>query len=342
MSLRASLTRAIMSLPDPVLRAMAGRGMEAHRDGELYLDPRFQIMDLAIRKRPPLHSHGVHAARGISAAFWAELAVAPQGGQRVEDATLEFEGRAIKVRKYNRVRDDADGEDAILYLHQGGGVIGDLETCDAFCRMLAYRTQVQVFSVDYRLAPEHPFPAGLEDALAAYRWLAGVTKGRVAVGGDSMGGHFAAILCQEARANGWPQPFRQVLIYPALDLAARSQSHEKFGDLSFLSRETMDWFMAQYLSSDASDRTQPRLSPLRQPDLRGLAPALIYTANFDALRDEGEAYARELKSAGTLVSYTNFPTLAHGFTAFTGVVPAARRACETIADDLAKAFDPAD
>jgi len=193
-----------------------------------------------------------------------------------------------------------------------------------------------VLSVDYRLAPEHRFPAGLEDVLAAYRWARdnsvrfGAPDGRVAIGGDSMGGAFAAVLAQEMKRTGEPQPSLQLLIYPAVDVASETQSMTTYADAYPLSRPTMEWFMGHYLGPDA-DPADPRVSPIRCEDLAGLAPALVITAGFDPLVDQGEAYAKRLRDAGVPVVYRCYDSLAHAFTAFTGVVPAADIACREIA-----------
>lgn len=341
MNPRAALTRVVLALPDPVLIAMSG-GPPVEDQGHR-LDARLQFLDSAARKRRAMHTLGVRAARASIAGFWASIAPPAMTGVRARDTHVEQAGHSLNFRMYTPLERSAGPASAILYLHMGGGVIGDLNTCDAFCRMLALETGALVASLDYRLAPEHPFPAGLEDALRAYEWLManaaalGVAPGRIAIAGDSMGGSFAAITCQEARVRGWAPPVLQVLIYPAVDLAARTQSHDAFGQLAFLSRQTMDWFMELYLP-EGIDRTQPRLSPIRHADLCGLPPALIYTAHFDALRDEGRTYAEALRAAGNSVLHRDFSTLAHGFTAFTGVVPAARRACLTIAQDVAAAL----
>ena len=215
-------------------------------------------------------------------------------------------------------------------------MIGDLETCDAFCSILAKDARCAVLSVDYRLAPEHRFPAGLEDVLAAYRWgrdnaaRFGAPAGTAAIGGDSMGGNFAAVIAQELRRAGEAQPALQLLIYPAVDVASETQSMTTYADAYPLSRATMDWFMGHYMPTDASP-TDVRLSPIKETDLSGLAPAVVVTAGFDPLVDQGEAYAKRLRDAGAPVAYRCYDSLAHGFTAFTGAVPCADVACREIA-----------
>jgi acetyl esterase/lipase len=192
-----------------------------------------------------------------------------------------------------------------------------------------------VLSVDYRLAPEHRFPAGLEDVLAAYRWgrdnaqAFGAPLGQAAIGGDSMGGNFAAVICQMLRKAGEPQPALQLLIYPAVEAACDSASMTTYENAFPLSRATMDWFIGHYIGPGDTP-ADTRLSPIREPDLKDLAPAVVVTAGFDPLVDQGEAYARRLRDAGVPVVYRCYDSLAHGFTAFTGAVPDADVACREI------------
>ena len=219
-----------------------------------------------------------------------------------------------------------------------------LETCDAFCSILACCGRTAVISVDYRLAPEHRFPAGLEDVLAAYRWgrdnaeRFGAAPGQVAIGGDSMGGGFAAIVAQEMKRTGEPQPLLQLMIYPAVDLASETLSMRTYADAYPLSKATMDWFVGHYLGPDA-DPSDPRASPSRAKDLKGLAPAVVVTAGFDPLVDQGEDYAKQLKAAGVPVVYRCYDALAHAFTAFTGAVPCADVACREIAGLVREGYE---
>jgi acetyl esterase/lipase len=227
----------------------------------------------------------------------------------------------------------------LLYFHQGGCVIGDLDWCEPFCRVLANGARCPVLSVDYRKGPEHRFPAAQDDAWAVYRWArqhAGEVGGdptRVGVGGDSAGGGLAAVIAQRARAEGVAQPSCQLLIYPWLIAYAANDAYRDFGSCYPLSRADMEWFIAHYLN-DERDRDDARISPGLAGDLRGLAPALVYTAGFDLLCDEGEDYARRLEAAGVPVVFRCFESLAHAFTGFAGVVPAAARALAQIARDV--------
>jgi acetyl esterase len=187
-----------------------------------------------------------------------------------------------------------------------------------------------LLAIDYRLAPEHPFPAAVEDAEAAYRWAAATAGplgvgGRIAVGGDSAGANLAAAVCLTARDAGAPPPAMQLLIYPATDAAGEAPSRRAFGEGFLLTRNDMDWFEDRYLP-EGSDRADPRVSVLRATSLDGLPPAYVATAGFDPLRDEGEAFAERLRQAGVRVTLRRHPGLVHTFANLTAVCPSARAA----------------
>jgi acetyl esterase len=226
-----------------------------------------------------------------------------------------------------------------VYFHGGGWVIGDLETHDVICRQLTAESGASVISVDYRLAPEHKFPAAADDAWAAMCWIVahaaelGVDAGRLAVGGDSAGGNLAAVVALMARDAGGPRIALQVLIYPVTDLGAESKSYEDFAEGYMLTRESMRWFSAHYLNGK-EDAADWRASPLRAKSLAGLPPALIVTAGFDPLRDEGEAYAARLRHAGVTVDYVCFGGMIHGFAAMGRVLDTALRAVALIGGAL--------
>ncbi|MBC7669840.1 MAG: alpha/beta hydrolase [Gemmatimonadaceae bacterium] len=333
------ILKALMSLPSPVLRAMSGGGV-VYR-GRRTLDPRFQFLSHAAAKMPSITSLAPDEARAASARGLAAMSGPPEPGVRTENLSIdgpvsrEAGGAPLNLRAY-RPADQDSGAPLIVFAHFGGGVIGDLETCDAFCGILARTCRTAVISVDYRLAPDHRFPAGLDDVLAAYRWSRdnaarfGAAPGTAAIGGDSMGGNFAAIVAQEMQQTGEAQPALQLLIYPAVDVASETASMSTYGDAYPLSRPIMDWFMGHYMGPDANP-ADPRLSPDKTEDLTGLAPAVVITAGFDPLVDQGEAYAKRLAAAGVPVTYRCYDALAHGFTAFTGAVPAADAACREIA-----------
>jgi acetyl esterase/lipase len=335
------LLRTLLSLPSPILRLMSGGGV-VYRGGRT-LDPRLQFLAAAGSRQPGLPTLSPPDARRASAQALALLAGRPEPGVRAEAAALTGPHGEIPARAYRPERQDPAAP-VILYAHMGGGVIGDLETSDAFCRVVAGVARAPVVSVDYRLAPEHRFPVALEEVLAAFRQVRdqadrfGAPPGHAAVAGDSMGGNFAAAACQALREAGEPQPALQLLIYPCTDVASESASMTTYAEAYPLDRATMDWFMGHYLGPQ-DDPADPRLSPLRASDFSGLAPAVIATAGFDPLLDQGEAYVKALQTAGVPVVYRCYDSLAHGFVAFTGAVPAADVACREIAGLVREAME---
>lgn len=230
----------------------------------------------------------------------------------------------------------------LVYFHGGGYIRGSLDTHDGLCARLAVHGNFAVLSVDYRLAPEHRFPAAVEDAIAAYRWAAenaaalGLDATRIAVGGDSSGGCLAAVTAQQLR-GGTDAPLFQLLFYPTLDAHFSAASHETFADGFMLTRPRMEAYRDLYLNSPA-ERDDVRASPLLALDLAGLPPALIVTAGFDPLRDEAESYGRALKAAGIHVGMVRFPGMIHGFLSMTGMFREAERALREAAGALKVVF----
>jgi acetyl esterase/lipase len=210
----------------------------------------------------------------------------------------------------------------VVYYHGGGHVEGDLETHDPTCRFLAREAGVRMLAVDYRLAPEHPFPAAVEDAVAAYRHAAahaadlGADPARIAVAGDSAGGNLAAVVAQETARDEAPPAF-QLLIYPVVDFTRERDSYALFADGFLLTRAKIRWYRDRYLPDDEA-ASDPRASPLLREDLTGLAPAHITTAGFDPLRDEAEEYASRLREAGVPVTLRRYPGAAHGHVSMVG------------------------
>ena len=228
-----------------------------------------------------------------------------------------------------------EGLPLLVFYHGGGFVFGDLDTHDGLCRLLCRHGGAHVLAIDYRLAPEHPFPAALDDAQAAFRWALanaerlGADPLRVAVAGDSAGGNLAAVVSQLAARAGEPIPAMQLLIYPVTDLVNRRRSRELFGEGFFLTDAEMDWFRAQYLGAEQGLEADPRISPLLSEDLAGLPPALVVTAAFDPLRDEGEDYAGQLRAAGNYVLLRRVPGVVHGFASAGG---ASRRSRDAVVE----------
>ena len=226
---------------------------------------------------------------------------------------------------------------AVVYLHGGGWVTCSVATHDSLCRRLAHAARCRVISIEYRLGPEHPFPAAVDDALAATRFTLahaaelGMDATRIAVAGDSAGGNLSAVVALRTRHDE-RRPALQVLIYPAVDMTCGTRSYSLFAERYFLTRRMVDWFVRHYVGG--GDVRDPRISPLLDPEVSGV-PALIYTAGFDVLRDEGLAYAERLKSAGTRVTYREFSDAIHGFVCMTAVNPALD-ATNEIAADIAR------
>jgi acetyl esterase len=248
---------------------------------------------------------------------------------RVEPVQIPGPGGALEARLY--VPPGPSPSALLVYYHGGGWVIGDLETHDRPCRFLATHAGVQVLAVDYRLAPEHPFPAAAEDAFAAYAWASenaarfGVEPARIGVGGDSAGANLAAVTCLLAREEGAAAAAMQMLIYPVTTATGEMPSRRSFREGFLLTKRDMDWFEDRYLPPGV-DRDDPRVSPLQVDDLGGLPPAYLATAGFDPLRDEGEAYALRMRDAGVRVALRRHPGLVHTYANLTAICPSARYA----------------
>lgn len=341
MSLQSVIVKTLLKLPPSWLVRLSG-GKPVEIAGRT-LDPYFQFLAHGAARQPPMSSQQPGAARAASAEALQMLAPPADPGVTTEDFKLEAHGREIPVRLYRPSEQDADVP-MMVYLHMGGGVIGDLEICHRFCEILTTKTMGPVLSVDYRLAPEHKFPAGLQDSIFAYEWALknaenyGAPAGRASVGGDSMGGNFTAIIAQEMQRQHKPIPELQLMIYPTTEIDCDRPSRKLFGETYPLSSETMDWFMSHYVP-DGWDVNDVQISPGRAADLSGLPPAVLVTAGFDPLCDEGEAYAQRLEGAGVSTIFKCYDALAHGFTAFTNVSPAADAACHEIAQFVRDAYN---
>jgi acetyl esterase/lipase len=241
----------------------------------------------------------------------------------------------IPLRSYTPVAGDREMLPAIIYFHGGGFVLGDLDCYDALCRTLANESCCRVISVDYRLAPEHPFPAAVDDSFAAIRWVEDhavelfVDANRIAVAGDSAGGNLAAVVCQKAKENkGSPQIAFQLLIYPSLRLTIDLRLPEADADAEAgfpLDTRALNWFYRYYVPEEV-DLAGPRLSPLIAPDVAGLPPAYIVSAGLDPLKDDAVAYTERLKQAGVAVVHVDYPGMIHGFFSMQGLIPLASNA----------------
>jgi acetyl esterase/lipase len=250
---------------------------------------------------------------------------------RIDDGELPGAGGPLRFRSYTPTDPAHEPWPCLVYFHGGGFIMGDLDTHDGVCRMLANASGCRVLSVAYRLAPEHRFPAAVEDTFAATTWVAeharalGLDPDRLAVGGDSAGGNLAAVTCQLAKQAGGPRIALQILICPMTDDTTETASRRAFAEGYFLEDRIMRHFQELYYTA-AADREDPRASPLRAADLRDLPPAHVHTAEFDPLRDEAKAYADRLVRAGVPVEYTCHPGMIHHFYAVAGAIPYGRSA----------------
>ena len=294
----------------------------------------FEIIDA--RAAPPIESLGVEEARKTRAEWFKRMSGPLVELARVEDLRIPGPGGEIPARLY--AKDTGGPRPGMVYFHGGGWVIGDLDTHDAFCRSLAKESGAVVVAVGYRLAPENRFPAAVEDAHAATLWIAanaeklGIDAGKTVVCGDSAGGTLSTVVAARCRDAGGPKLAAQVLFYPITDVSRfDTGSYCDFAENYLLTRKTMQWFAAHYLG-EAENGRNPEASPLLAEDLHGLPPALVITAEFDPLRDEGEAYARRMKEAGTPVTVTRYPGMVHGFAIMLGVLEDGHRAIREAAE----------
>lgn len=327
------VTRVTTRLPESVLLRLSGepavvvdgqrldaqaqllRNVRHRRDPRRLIEPSVE----AGRKR---YRHETRIFRGP---------VTPVGSVR----DFEIPGAAGPLRVRHYAPEDANAHDLLVYLHGGGFTIGDLDTHDEPCRILCRSANVHVLAVDYRLAPEHPFPAAIDDTLAALAWVQANMAHRISIGGDSAGANLATVASRMTKTR----PFAQLLIYPTTDAVGEYRSKELFGEGQILTSVDGEAFLRCYLGGARVRADDPRVSPLYARDLEGMPPALIVTAGFDLLRDEGEKYGHALTAAGNTVCARRISELAHGFIHLTGVCNAARRAMLTIAEDWRSLLD---
>jgi acetyl esterase len=259
----------------------------------------------------------------------------------VSDRTIPSADGPVGVRTYEP--DEPGPWPVVVFLHGGGWAFGSVVTHDSTAREVCHRAGALVLSVDYRLSPEHPFPAGLDDCVAVYGWALehaaelGGDPSRVALMGDSAGGNLAAATALRLRDEGLPQPLLQVLVYPVTDPGCATPSMEANAEGYLLTRAGMAWLWTMYLA-DPAHADHGHAAPLRALDVSGLAPALVITAEYDPLRDEGEAYARRLEEAGVPVTVSRYDGAIHGFFSMLDVTPLAKQAHDEVAQALRAAF----
>lgn len=249
----------------------------------------------------------------------------------------------IVARSYAPVAANSAPLPTLVFFHGGGWVIGNIDTHDGLCRIIANASGCRVISVEYRLSPESKFPGPVDDAVAAVEWIEknasqlGVDANRLAVGGDSAGGDLAAVVAQIAKAKGAPKIAYQMLLFPVTQIGEETRSLREYAENYFLERRTLDWFYAHYLPADA-DKKDPRISPLAATDVSGLPPAYVMLAGFDPLHDEGLAYAEKLRAAGVPVTVADYPDMVHDFIYLQAVLPQAAEALNTAAKALKAAL----
>ncbi len=298
---------------------------------------------------PPLYRLSLAEAR---AADLADIQAASGTGEPVSavtDRTIDGSGGPQRIRIYEPelvLKDDREnggsdrGRPVLIYFYGGGWTLGNLETCDAICRALTNAAGVVTISVEYRLAPEHPFPAAVEDCHAGLTWVAahadeiGVDPARLAVGGDSAGGNLTAAVTLLARDEGGPAIRHQLLVYPNTDYQWDPEALRAYEDPLLFNRFSVEWYWKHYLPEE-KDGLNPLVSPLRAETLAGLPDATVITAEYDPLRDQGEAYARRLREAGAAVELRRYDGMAHGFFAMFGAFTLGREAIDYAAERLA-------
>ncbi len=309
------------------------------------VDPQMQaVIERAAKSGlPPYYTLSAAEARRLYKETRAILGPAVPDVAESRDLAADGPAGPIPLRLYRGFITQADAPlPVLMYFHGGGWTIGDLDTHDIVCRTLANKGRCAVLAVDYRMGPEHKFPAAVEDCVAATRWVAaqagalGLDPARIAVGGDSAGGNLAAVVSLILRDAGGPPLVFQALVYPATDQRMDTGSHASFAEGYLLTRGNMLWFRDNYLAP--ADYADWRASPLLAADLARLPPAHIITAGYDPLRDEGRAYSDRLVAVGVPVVYECFEGMAHGFLTMGGVVAAANHALYRLGQSLAQAF----
>jgi acetyl esterase len=333
--------RTFLALPASVLRRIVGQARRSPDGLELEVQTQALLWLMRLTGERDLADGGVTRARRRMDRTGSLLAT------RVDDVTTEdrtVPGAAgpRRARLYRPRSAGGKAAPGLVWFHGGGFVIGSIDSTDGVCRAIASRAGVVVMSVDYRLAPEHRFPAAVEDAVSATRWVLehgssmGIDPGAVAVGGDSAGGNLSAVVAQTLVRDP-RRPAFQLLIYPATDFTRSMASHRYFQEGLVLTKRSIDFFLESYLPS-ASLQTDPRASCLFATDLRGLPPALVLTAGFDSVRDEGRAYGAKMKAAGVEVEYVCAEGSVHGFINMTGALPESARMLELAAGRLREAL----
>ncbi|GEP60306.1 alpha/beta hydrolase [Reyranella soli] len=310
------------------------------------LDPESQrLIDLmAAANRPAWNTLSPQAARDLYLSLRPRAQGPRPAEAKVVDRTIAGPAGDLAVRIYRPATAPADAElPCLVYAHGGGWVFGNLDSHDVLCAQFALEAGIVVFAVDYRLAPEARFPGAFDDVVAGLKWVAangasiGVDASKLAIGGDSAGGNLAAAVAIWARDNGGPKLRLQLLAYPVTDAVGRAESYRRYEDGYGLNAATMEWFFDHY-APDKGSRGDWRVSPLRAKSLSGLPPALVITAGYDPLRDEGRAYAFRLHQEGTQADLVEFGGMLHGFLSSPMLLHGARRGTSLAAAALREAL----
>ncbi|MFK8024575.1 MAG: alpha/beta hydrolase [Ilumatobacter sp.] len=329
----ALATRVVPRLPERLLRKMAGDPVVI--DGRT-LDVVIQLAAAQSATGPSIAGLDPVTARTVTAAAFASSNAKRAAGVSTQELTIDDDGPVVRIY---RPASASGARPAMLFMHQGGFVIGDLDSCDSFCSRVAADLGAVVVSLQYRMGPEHLFPAPAEDADAAWAWMTsnaaglGIDPTKIVVCGDSAGGQMGAALCQRLRETGGTAPTVQVLVYPWVDATASDGSIESCAGSFPLTTQLMDWFVSHAIPDDY-DLADPALSPALAEHVGDVPPAIVVTAGFDPLRDQGIAFAAALKASGVAVTERCENSLSHSFLSLDGAVPEASAAVDRIIADI--------
>lgn len=338
MDLQALLLKLLLKLPSSLMVKLAG-GKPISLAGRT-LDPQLQLISHFAKRRAPLHTLSLKDARSVYQSRYLKSPISTERDASVTviDDVISNGREPLPLRIFKPAGQDPNAP-LLMYFHSGGGVFGDVTSGTGLCRVLARIAKCPVVSVDYRLAPENPWPAAVDDANAAYEWALanaerlGALPGQAAVAGASIGANLAAIICQDMKREHKPQPVLQLLLYPFVDWLSDRPSASLFAETFPLTKQSRDWMLKEYTGGDVA-LDHPRLSPIYETDLEGTARAIIVTAGFDLALDEGRAYCDRLNDAGVETEYRCFDNLCHDFVDFLPLSKAVEDACNEIATRL--------